>query len=195
MKTFQRYLMEARETTMVTSFGRMNPPSIGHEKLIRRVESVAKSSNADWTIFLSHSHDPKKNPLKPNRKLHWLHQMFPRFKRNIQLSNAVKTFIDLAKHFDGKYDNLIVVAGDDRLADYQRILEKYNGRDYNYSSVQVVSAGKRDPNATGVEGMSASKLRKVAAEGDFESFQMGVPLNEKKAMELYTELRKAMGAE
>lgn len=190
---FASWLNEQRQSTLVTSFGRFNPPSIGHEKLINRVQSVARSYNADWTIFISHSNDPKRNPLPPTRKLYWLHKMFPRYKRHIQLDSKVKTFIDIAKMADGMgYDRLIVVAGSDRLKDYQRILDRYNGQDFQFDEIQVVSAGERDPDATDVTGMSASKLRKLAAQGDFEAFAQGVPLNEKDAMALFDELRKEM---
>lgn len=193
MKTFKQYLTEAKTNPIVMAFGRFNPPSIGHQKLVNRVQMVARSYNADWRIYVSHSHDPKKNPLPPKRKVFWLHKMFPSYRKNILVDSKVKTFIDMAKAADSKYDRLIMVAGDDRVKEYERILNTYNGRDFNYDDIQVVSAGKRDPNASGVTGMSASKLRKAVQEGDFESFSYGVPLDGKQTEELYNELRKEMG--
>lgn len=190
---FGIYLREAKEKTIVVAFGRFNPPSIGHQKLINKVQSIARSYNADWRIYASNSHDPKKNPLPPKRKLYWLHKMFPSYRKNILVDSKVRTFIDMAKAVDSKYDRLIMVAGDDRIKEYERILNTYNGRDFNYTDVQVVSAGKRDPNASDVTGMSASKLRKLVQKEDFEAFSHGVPLDDRQAFELYTELRKEMG--
>lgn len=181
-----RDLFEAPEKTAVVAFGRMNPPTIGHKKLVDKVKSVA----GDHFIFLSHTQNPKKNPLDFHTKVKFAEQFFP----GVQIgSENVRTPIDAMKKLDKMgYDNVVFVAGSDREADFSALFEKYNGKEYNFNKIQVVSAGERDPDAAGAEGMSASKMRAAAASGNLEAFAQGVP-DPRLAENLYDAVRKGMG--
>ena len=181
-----RELFEAPETTAVMAFGRMNPPTIGHAKLVDAVVS----QGGDPYIFLSQSQKPKTDPLAFEDKLRYAKFFFP----NVTIGNPeVKTIIQaLQKVAALGYANLIYVAGSDRVASFEKLLNDYNGKEYNFKSIKVVSAGERDPDADGAEGMSASKMRAAAAEGDLESFKQGVPQQE-VADEMYAAVRQGMG--
>jgi len=183
-------LDEARAETVVITFGRFSPPTIGHEKLINKIQSVAKSRNADAAVYASHTQDKKKNPLSYNDKIRYLQKAFGKI---IKSSNA-RTIIHVAKELDDNYDNLVVVVGADRVKEFDTLLQKYNGKEYTYKNIEVISAGDRDPDAEDVTGMSASKLRALAAQGDFEMFRKGVPTKLKStAQKLYDDIRKGMG--
>jgi nicotinic acid mononucleotide adenylyltransferase len=181
-----REIFEAPETTAVMAFGRMNPPTIGHAKLVDAVVS----QGGDPYIFLSQSQKPKTDPLAFEDKLRYAKFFFP----NVTIGNPeVKTIIQaLQKVAALGYANLIYVAGSDRVASFEKLLNDYNGKEYNFNSIKVVSAGERDPDADGAEGMSASKMRAAAAEGDLESFKQGVPQQE-VADEMYAAVRQGMG--
>jgi nicotinic acid mononucleotide adenylyltransferase len=181
-----RQLFEAPESTAVMAFGRMNPPTIGHAKLVDAV----KSQPGDPYIFLSQSQKPKTDPLAFADKLRYAKFFFP----EVTIGNPeVKTIIQaLQKVAALGYANLIYVAGSDRVASFEELINKYNGVEYNFKSIKVVSAGERDPDADGAEGMSASKMRAAAAAGDLESFKQGVP-NQEVADEMYTAVRQGMG--
>ena len=157
--------------TVVISFGRMNPITIGHEKLINRVSSEAAKRKADSHIFLSHSQDKKKNPLPYDDKIKFASKAFGSI---IKKSNA-KTIIQIAQSLEGKYKNLVMVVGSDRVKEFESLLTKYNGKDYSFDSIQVVSAGERDPDSEGVEGMSASKMRELAMNNNQKEFIKGLP--------------------
>ena len=158
---------------IVVAFGRFNPPTVGHEKLIEKVKSVA--AGGEYAIFASHSNDPKKNPLGYDTKIAFMRDMFPAHAKNIRSSDA-KSIFQVMQSLNDDYSDVVVVAGSDRVPEFQERLSKYNGSDlYQMDSVEVVSAGERDPDAEGVEGMSASKMRKVAAANDYESFTRGLP--------------------
>lgn len=181
---------EARKKTIVISFGRMNPITSGHEKLVNAVMKEAASRRADSAIFLSHSHDAKKNPLTYDQKLVLGKKAFGRI---IRRSNA-RTIIEVAKELSGQYDNLVVVVGSDRVAEFKRLLETYNGKDYNFETIEIVSAGERDPNADDVSGMSASKLRSLAAIGNLDGFKKGLPRKlQSSASKVYDMVRSGMG--
>ena len=181
-----REIFEAPETTAVMAFGRMNPPTIGHAKLVDAVVS----QGGDPYIFLSQSQKPKTDPLAFEDKLRYAKFFFP----NVTIGNPeVKTIIQaLQKVAALGYANLIYVAGSDRVASFEKLLNDYNGKEYNFNSIKVVSAGERDPDADGAEGMSASKMRAAAAEGDLESFKQGVPQQE-VADEMFAAVRAGMG--
>lgn len=181
-----RDLFEAPEKTAVVAFGRMNPPTIGHKKLVDKVKSVA----GDHFIFLSHTQNPKKNPLDFHTKVKFAEKFFP----GVQIgSENVRTPIDAMKKLDEMgYDNVVFVAGSDREADFSALFEKYNGKEYNFNKIQVVSAGERDPDADGAEGMSASKMRAAAASSNLKAFTQGVP-DPRLAEELYNAVRAGMG--
>ena len=161
---------------LVFAFGRMNPPTVGHGKLVAKVKRMAQQNRADHLIIASHSFDKNKNPLKPQDKLMHLKGMFPN--TNFKLSDASHpSFIAQLKLLTGKYDHIIMVAGSDRVQEFQKILDQYNGKDFTFKSVKAVSAGSRDPDAEGVTGMSASKMRLAAKNNDFASFKQGLPVN------------------
>ena len=195
MKTF-RELIEANETIVFT-FGRFNPPTTGHEKLIKKVASVAGSQ--DFRVYPSHTTNPKKDPLPQSLKIAYMRKMFKKYSRNIMASKA-KTAIEIAVElYDQGYKNLTMVVGSDRVKEFDGILNKYNGVEgkrhgyYKFDDIDVVSAGERDPDAEGVEGMSASKMRGAAVGGDKDSFLQGVPSGFKDGEKLYRDVRKHMG--
>jgi len=202
MKTYQKFITEKKGDTVVFTFGRFNPPTVGHEKLITAVQSVARTRGGDFFVYPSHSQDPKKNPLNQATKIKYMKKMFPKYKKNIVASSG-KTALNIASElYDKKYTTLVMVVGSDRVQEFQRILDKYNGQDkahgfYDFDQIYVVSAGERDPDAEGVEGMSASKMRAAAVEGDFKSFRMGTPeaLSDADTKKLFNDIRKGMRLE
>ena len=196
MKNF-RELIEATGTVVFT-FGRFNPPTTGHEKLIKKVASVAGSN--PFRIYPSYSQNPKKDPLPFALKIAYMRKMFPKYARNIVADTDARTAINIAvKLHDEGFQNLIMVAGSDRVKEFSSLLKTYNGVEgkrhgfYKFDTIDVVSAGERDPDAEGVAGMSASKMRAAASVGDFESFSQGLPSGFRDAKKLYTDVRKNMG--
>jgi len=175
---------------VVIAFGRMNPITNGHEKLADKLKSVASSNRAVAKLYLSHSTNPKKDPLEYQTKIKFAKKAFG----NIVTISTAKTIFEALKELDGKFDEVIVVAGSDRVSDFDTMIKKYNGDLYNFKSIGAVSAGERDPDAEGVEGMSGSKMRGFAANNDFESFKKGVPskLSDADAKKLFNEVRKGM---
>lgn len=182
--------------TLTVAFGRFNPPTIGHEKLLDTVASVA--GKGDYKVYPSRSQDAKKNPLDPDTKIAVMRQMYPKHGEKIQNDAGSKTIFDVLKkaHEDG-YSSVNIVVGADRQAEFDKLANSYNGKLYDFGEINVISAGERNPDAEGVEGMSASKLRKAAAEGDFATFRSGIPkaLDDKAAKQLYNTLRKSMKVE
>jgi hypothetical protein len=161
--------------TIVFAFGRLNPPTIGHKKLIDKVISLAKSNKGDHLVVMSKSQDAKKNPLSPEDKLKFAKLMFPN--TNLDVATLLMpTFIGWLKEFSNKqYDKVIMVAGSDRVDEYQALINKYNGKDFKFKIAEVISAGERDPDADGAAGMSASKMREFAMKDDFNNFKKGLP--------------------
>jgi nicotinic acid mononucleotide adenylyltransferase len=158
--------------TAVITWGRMNPPHHGHEKLINKVLAVAKQNNAMPHIYLTHSYDSKKNPLPYKTKIKLVKKAFG---NSVTETNA-KTLMQVAKEIeDMGHKKLILVVGSDRVKEFKTLLNKYNGKDYTFDSIEVVSAGERDPDAEGVEGMSASKMREAVRSGDETAFKSGLP--------------------
>ena len=185
--------VEKTKGTLTVAFGRFNPPTTGHEKLLNQ---VAKSSDEDdYIIVPSRSQDAKKNPLDADSKVGVMRQMFPKHSEKIVNDPANRTIFDVLKkaHNDG-YAGVRVVGGADRQKEFDKLVNTYNGKLYKFDKVEVVSAGDRDPDADDVTGMSASKQRKAAAEGDFKSFMKGIPstMEKKAAEDLYKNIRKAM---
>ena len=190
-----RKLMEKTEAVVFT-FGRFNPPTTGHEKLIQKVAKIAGGD--DFYIFPSHSQNPKKDPLSFTKKVAYMRDMFPRYKRNILATN-MKTVLDIAVYFHEQgYKELNMVVGSDRVAEFKKLLTTYNGKDarhgfYDFDTIQIFSAGDRDPDAEGVTGMSASKMRAAASNNDYESFKKGLPMSFKNGNKLFKDVRKGMG--
>ena len=178
--------------TVAITFGRFNPPTIGHEKLL---DAVAKEGVDSYRIYPSRTVDPKKNPLEPEIKVKFMNEMYPSHSDAIVndsgMSNIFNVMVALQ---DEGYTGVTLVVGSDRVSEFKSLLEKYNGQAYEFEELNVVSAGDRDPDAEGVEGMSASKMRAFAASGDLESFTEGVPGgNAAIAKRLMNEVRKGMG--
>ncbi|NBV27525.1 hypothetical protein EBS02_00670 [bacterium] len=175
---------------VIISFGRMNPMTNGHEKLATKLQSVAKQKHGDAMLYLSHSTNPKKDPLDFDTKVKFAKKAFGPMVKN----SPARTILEVAKELTGKYKNLIVVVGSDRVSEFQSLLTKYNGKDYKFENIEVVSAGERDPDAEGVTGMSGSKMRAFASANDFEKFKQGVPskLSDADAKALFTAVRKGM---
>ena len=186
--------VEKTKGTLTVAFGRFNPPTTGHEKLL---DTVAKSSDdGDYIIVPSRSQDKKKNPLDADTKVSIMRQMFPGHSERIVNDPANRTIFDVLKkaHMDG-YAGVRIIGGGDRVKEFEKLSSSYNGKLYQFDNLEVRSAGERDPDAEDdLTGMSASKQRKAAAEGDFKTFRKGVPasMNDKQARELYNTLRAAM---
>jgi hypothetical protein len=198
MKNF-RDITEAKETAVFT-FGRFNPPTIGHEKLIKKVSQVAGSD--PYYIYPSFTTNPKKDPLPHALKVAYMKKMFKKYAKNIIADKDSKTAINIAvKLYDKGFKKLVMVAGSDRVQEFDKLLNTYNGVEgkkhgfYKFDNISVVSAGERDPDAEGVEGMSASKMRSAAVGGDYDSFSTGIPatLSDTDKKKLYRDVRKYMG--
>lgn len=182
----------AKKDTVAFAFGRFNPPSVGHLKLINKVASVARQQKADYLIYPTKSEDPAKNPLSFPQKVHFMRKLFPKHSAHISSDAGVRTLIQAMQKFetDG-YRNVVLVGGSDRISEFDKLLQSRNGKDYTFDSVKVVSAGDRDPDAPGVKGMSASKMRAAAAKNDFSLFLKGVSLP-KQGKALFDATRKGM---
>ncbi len=179
--------------TLTVAFGRFNPPTTGHEKLLDNV--ATSSDDGDYIIVPSRSQDKKKNPLDADQKVSVMRAMFPNHSERIVNDPGNRTIFDVLKkaHNDG-YAGVRIVGGADRQKEFDKLVNNYNGLKYDFDTVEVRSAGDRDPDSEGVEGMSASKQRKYAAENDFENFLKGVPsaMNKKVARELFNNIRTGM---
>ena len=196
---FSQYLVE-EEKVIYFTFGRMNPPTIGHGKLLDVL--AAKAGRNPYKIFLSQSQDVKKNPLSYTDKIKSVRKMFPKHARNVMINKKVKTPFDaLTALYDEGYRKVVMVAGSDRIAEYDLRLNKYNGKEsghglYNFKDgIKMVSAGERDPDAEGAEGASGTKQRGYASDNDFIKFSQGLPpaMNTKDARIMFNAVRKGMG--
>jgi hypothetical protein len=186
---------EERGDTLTIVFGRFNPPTIGHEKLLKTADKV--SVGGDLKIYPSRSQDPKKNPLEADTKISYMRKMFPDFGERIINDPYMKTIFDvlISANQEG-YQNVNIVVGSDRQAEFENLAQKYNGDLYTFDLIRVVSAGVRDADAEGIEGMSASKMRKAVIEDDFDSFRRGTPktLDDGDTQALFDAIRQGMGA-
>ncbi len=193
-----REVTEARGDTAVFTLGRFNPPTTGHEKLIKKMDSVAKKNSAPMYVFPTHSTDPAKNPLPHGLKVAYMKKMYRKYAKNIQVSKARNVFEVAKVLYDKGHKAIIMVVGSDRVSEFSNLLDKYNGVKsthgyYGFDNIEVVSAGERDPDAEGVTGMSASKMRAAAADGDKDSFLKGIPSGFKDGDKLYRDVRANMG--
>ena len=181
-----RQIFEAPQKVAVTAFGRMNPPTIGHDKLVNKITEI----EGDHYLFLSQTQKPKDNPLPFDVKLQFAKKFFP----SVNVGHpTVRTPIQMLQMLEKLgYTDIVYVAGSDRVEQFEKLFNDYNGKEYNFNSIRVVSAGERDPDADGAEGMSASKMRVAAAAGDFDSFAQGVP-SPALAQKLYDAVRAGMG--
>jgi len=181
--------------TLTLAFGRFNPPHAGHQQLMDIAAASAEQEESDYIIVPSRSQDPKKNPLDADTKVSVMRQMFPQHSERIVNDGANRTIFDVLKkaHNDG-YTNVRIVAGQDRVKEFDKLSQNYNGQLYQFDNMEVVSSGDRDPDAEGMEGLSSSRMRLAAAEGDFKTFRAGLPegVPRKSAMELFDTVRQSM---
>ena len=179
--------------TLTVVFGRFNPPTIGHEKLLKSAKKA--SLGGDLKIYPSRTQDPKKNPLDPDMKISFMKKMFPDFRENIINDDEMKTIFNvlIAANEEG-YSNVNIVVGSDRQSEFENLSQKYNGDLYEFDLIRVISAGVRDADAEGVSGMSASKMRKAVLDNDFDTFRRGTPktLDDGDARSLFDSVRQGM---
>lgn len=179
MKTYTQFLYEATAgKRAVMTFGRMNPPTKGHEKLIHAVHKEAEKQGATSHVIVSHSHDTKKNPIHPDDKVNYVKKIAPKGVNVSRSSKEEPTILHHTKRLhDAGHEHLTVVVGSDRVSGMHKLLHKYNGQEghYNYKSLKVKSAGNRDPDAEGTKGISGTKMRQHAHNNDKESFKKGLP--------------------
>ena len=182
------------DKSIAITFGRFNPPTIGHEKLINKVVRADRN----YKIYISRSEDSKKNPLSPRDKLSWMKKIFPQYARNIEI-NTTNMILDIATMLYNKGHTILkFIVGSDRVREFETILKKYNDQKnrhgyYNFKTIDVISAGERDPDAEGASGMSASKMRDAASKGDVASFKRGLPSHFRDVDGLFKAVRKGMG--
>lgn len=198
IKTFSQYLVEDAAKEVVFTFGRFNPPTTGHEKLIEKVAEIARGKT--YRIYASKSEDPKKNPLSFTEKVKFMRKMFPRHARAIMADPDVNNALQIcSKLYEQGFTKVTMVAGGDRVPEFQTLLNTYNGKKmkdgfYNFKDgVTVVSAGERDPDAEDVTGMSASKMRAAASANDLELFSKGLPHGFADGKALFNAVRTGMG--
>ena len=195
---FRDYLREQKEKHAVLAFGRMNPITSGHEKLVKKVKDIAGSVGGSHHIVLSHSQDAKKNPLSATQKIKHAKRAFPGTNFSAS-SKEAPTFFDAAEklHKQG-VTHLHMVAGSDRLENYHKFLNQYNGTHagarFNFKKITVHSAGERDPDAEGTTGISASKMREHAGKGNFKEFKKGAPssMSDEHVRHMYNDVRRGM---
>jgi hypothetical protein len=181
--------------TLTIVFGRFNPPTIGHEKLLKAANKAATGGNLK--IYPSRTQDPKKNPLDPSTKISFMRKMFPDYAEQIINDPDMKSIFDVLVNADKDgYGNVNIVVGSDRQSEFENLAQKYNGDLYQFDLIRVISAGMRDADAEGAEGMSASKMRKAVMDGDLDSFRKGTPkqLDDGDVQTLFNAVRSAMGA-
>lgn len=196
MKTLKRFISEAKDRPAVFAFGRFNPPTTGHAKLVDVLNRLAKKVGGDALLFSSHSNDKKKNPLPHKVKVNYLRKFFGKKVKVPDVSARTVFEIANALYSQG-YRSIYMVAGSDRIREFDALLKKYNGTKarhgfYKFDEIQIVSAGERDPDADDISGMSASKMRAAAEQGDLDTFKQGVA-NKQFADKLYKDVRKGMG--
>ena len=180
--------------SLTFGFGRFNPPTTGHEKLLDTISKTA-GEGGQYRVYPSRSQDAKKNPLDPKDKINYMRQMFPKHANAIVDDENTRSIFDVLKGAHAKgYKTVNVVVGSDRVKEFENLANKYNGQLYDFDKINIVSAGERDASAKGVEGMSASKLRKAAMDDDYETFSSGISKNidDKSTKKLYNTIQKAM---
>ena len=184
--------------TLTIAFGRFNPPTVGHLQLMDTAAASAEQDQSDYIIVPSRTQDAKKNPLDADSKIYYMRKMFPQHSERIYNDVNMRTIFDVLKkaHNDG-YSSVRIVGGSDRVKEFDKLANNYNGNLYQFDNIEVISSGDRDPDSDGVEGVSASRMRLAAAEGDFKTFRAGLPpeVSRKDAMELFDVLRQSMGIE
>ena len=182
--------------TLTIAFGRFNPPHLGHLQLMNTASSSVEGKKDDYMIVPSRSNDPKKNPLDPNTKVDIMKDMFPQHADNIMNDTSARTIFDVLGAANNQgFANVKIVGGADRVKEFSKLANNYNGKLYDFDKVDVVSSGDRDPDAEGVEGLSASRMRLAASENDFKAFSKGLPkdLDKDSKKQIFTAVRSSMG--
>jgi hypothetical protein len=172
---------------VVFTFGRMQPATVGHLKLVDAIETEAKKQGADARIYLSHTQNKKKDPLSYDDKIKYATKAFG----SIVTKSPAKTIIQVLKELESDgYTDATMIVGSDRVPEFDRLLTKYNGKDYKFDSIEVKTAGERDPDSDGVDGMSASKMRAAVKDGEYDKFKSGLPpkLSDADAKYLFKEI-------
>jgi len=178
---------------LTVAFGRFNPPTVGHGKLLSAAKKAA--AGGDLKIYPSRSQDPKKNPLDPDMKISYMKKMFPDYSENIINDDEMRSIFNvLTTASEQGYTDVNIIVGSDRQAEFENLATKYNGELYDFENIRVISAGVRDADAEGVEGMSASKMRKAVVDGDFAAFRRGTPkdLDDGDTQALFDAVRSGM---
>jgi hypothetical protein len=198
INSFKSYLVE-EEKTLYFVWGRMNPPTAGHEKLLDFLK--AKAGNNPFRIYLTQTHDNSKNPIPFVDKVKYARKGFPQYARQIMMNKKLRTIFDaMTSFYEEGFKRVVIIAGEDRIREYDITLNKYNGKKgkhgfYNFERITVLNAGKRDPDSKGVEGVSGTKLRGFAENGDFTSFSQYMPkkLSNADTRAVYNAVRKGLG--
>jgi len=180
------------DDTLTLAFGRFNPPTVGHEKLLQMAKKVA--ANGALRIYPSRTQDNKKNPLDPDIKVSYMRKMFPNFEENIVNDSDMRSIFNVLQSADRDFDKINIIVGSDRQSEFENLSNKYNGELYNFDEIRVISAGARDADAEGIEGMSASKMRKAVVDGDMNSFKKGLPkiVTDSEAQSLFDAVANGM---
>ena len=179
--------------TLTVVFGRFNPPTVGHEKLLSAAKKA--SVGGDLKVYPSRTQDAKKNPLDPDMKISFMKKMFPEYEENIVNDDEMRSIFNvLTTAAEQGYVNVNIIVGSDRQSEFENLAQKYNGELYDFDLIRVISAGARDADAEGVEGMSASKMRKAVMDDDFEAFRKGTPksLDDGDTQSLFNAVRTGM---
>jgi hypothetical protein len=200
LKSFSAFIAEAAPGKAIAfTFGRLNPPTIGHEKLLDATAKVAQHNGCTYRVYVSHTQDSKKNPLSHAQKVKFAREMFPKHARAIVNDGDADTILNVASLLYAQgFTQIMLVVGDDRVTEFETLLNKYNNEKmahgfYNFRSIKVLSAGERDPDSDGVTGMSASKMRAAAVNNDLNAFAKGLPHAYGGVETLFNAVRVGMG--
>lgn len=187
--SLKKLLKVGKKDIAVFSFGRMNPPTIGHELLVERIKYASEVYDADPMLFISHSEDHNKNPLPYDRKFELARKAFGK----MVISSEAKTIVEVLQHVNYYYENAIMLVGEDRLDAFTELVEKYNGKEYEFKRIEVVSVGHRCADSDDIEGVSATKMRELARHGAFKKFRAGLPKKIRKdAFEIMNDVRAGL---
>ena len=200
MKRFAQYMLEQKtpKNTCVFTFGRFQPCTIGHEKIFTMLEKYARKEKGGFLIFTSQTHDRRDNPLEYREKIGFMRTMFPRYGRNIIENGDLHTIADVLDYINGRgFNSIIMITGSDHVKKFDGWIKQYNGVDrkdgrYYFMSIDVISAGVRDPDSDRVEGISATRARQYVSDDRFEDFEEIIPGVLKDKKRLFDTLGKRM---
>ncbi len=180
-KLFNSFFGKKKKKTLVIAYGRLNPPSYGHLLLVEKMHRVADAFGYDHLLLVSHSHGKKADPLKLADKMAHIKRMFEGTKVAHTTKEDPSLIHQLCKLQD-KYENIILVVGEDRVLEFDDLLQHYNGKAtregqklYKFETIQVVSCGFRDPDSDSVKGVSSTKMRRAAMDNDLNLFLTQLP--------------------